>query len=383
MKLRVSLLLVASLIGAACTSNEPAAPRLAVIDDTGNISLVDAATEDRTRITTNAASSLSYFQPVWSPSEDLFVYSEATPDGSRLVLVDGNGDFKKRIETPVSSFFHQWNPQGDRIAFLGNGAAGLEFHVADVEAGTTTMLGTGAPFYFDWSPEGDRIIAQVGREELSIRDLDGAVETLDAIPGEMQAPQWTDHGRWYVSDGRLVLDDDGSTRTIAIADGFITFAVSGDRVAVQSTTTGQDGTSVAFQPAPVSLDPGLHVVDIESGETELVNRDPVLGFWWSPDGTRLAYLTLDDLDTVEGSWHVWDGTGLTTVFPAGRPSLQFFRDLAPFFDQYTRSMTVWSPDGESLVHPMVLSNLAGIWVLPLSTGEPTQVGDGVWATWNR
>ncbi|NNC74710.1 MAG: hypothetical protein HKN93_04280, partial [Acidimicrobiia bacterium] len=118
MTTRLSLLLAGLvLIAAACTSSaEPAEPRLAIIDSTGNIALIDPATEDRTRVTTNAASDLSYFQPVWSPTGDRFVYSEATPGGSQLVFVDGDGEFERRIETPVASFFHQWNPQGDRVA---------------------------------------------------------------------------------------------------------------------------------------------------------------------------------------------------------------------------------------------------------------------------
>ena len=90
MNFRVPLLIAAlALLAAACSSDtESAKPRLAIIDSTGNIALIDPVTEDRIRVTTNAASDLAYFQPVWSPTGHLFVYSEATPEGSRLVLVD-------------------------------------------------------------------------------------------------------------------------------------------------------------------------------------------------------------------------------------------------------------------------------------------------------
>lgn len=385
MKVRfVWLLLVVALTASACgAASEQSVPLLAIIDSTGNIAIVDGDTGERTRVTTDAGAGRSYFQPVWSPDEDHIVYSENEGGDHALVIVDSTGEFQDRIETSVASFFHQWDPTGERIAFLGNGPGGLEFHVADVDAGTSERLGVGSPFYFDWSPEGDRIVSQVARTELAIRDLDGGVEALDDIPGLMQAPQWTDHGVWYISDNELILDGDDGPEAIAFVDGFTTFSVAGERVAIQGTAGERDSTSVAFQQGPLGLTPGLHVIDLETRTEVLVNPDPVLGFWWSPDGSRLAYLTLDDLDSVESSWHVWDGSGITVEFPGGIPSLQFFRDLAPFFDQYTRSMSVWAPDGSALVHPMAVEGVSGIWKLPVDGGDPERVTDGVWATWNR
>ena len=88
-----------------------------------------------------------------------------------------------------------------------------------------------------------------------------------------------------------------------------------------------------------SSDGSLQPVDI---------RDDVVAFFWSPDGRKLAYLTLNGAPGVL-RWNVLD------VANGSRwPLVDFIPSddqltVVQFFDQYAHSHSVWSPDSTSLV----------------------------------
>ena len=121
------------------------------------------------------------------------------------------------------------------------------------------------------------------------------------------------------------------------------------------------------------------VLDLADGTQHEVTAEPAAGFWWSPDGSRLLVLGIED----EGlRWRVWDGTSLQD-FASFVPSGTFLRDFLPFFDQYARSMTLWAPDGNAFAYPAIDDGgTARIWVQRLDGSEPRPVADGVWAAWS-
>ena len=81
--------------------------------------------------------------------------------------------------------------------------------------------------------------------------------------------------------------------------------------------------------------------------------DWVLGFFWEPHGTRLAWVALNEEDrTME--WRLADGGSINSDGGEAVGGLRFspsgetFLMLA-FFDQYSRSHSPWAPDGSALV----------------------------------
>jgi Tol biopolymer transport system component len=77
-------------------------------------------------------------------------------------------------------------------------------------------------------------------------------------------------------------------------------------------------------------------------------RDNVIAFFWSPDGTKLAYITLAETEGVL-LWNVMDvETGVSQPLVEFLPSIDQLT-VFQFFDQYAKSHTQWSPDGNSIV----------------------------------
>jgi hypothetical protein len=66
-----------------------------------------------------------------------------------------------------------------------------------------------------------------------------------------------------------------------------------------------------------------------------------------------------------------------------QPTSQFL-GILPYFDQYQRSATIWSPDSRNLVLPAYASDgKPGIWVVPASGAlEMRYLADGLLAFWS-
>jgi Tol biopolymer transport system component len=81
--------------------------------------------------------------------------------------------------------------------------------------------------------------------------------------------------------------------------------------------------------------------------TQVVN-DPVISYFWSPDGKKLAYTTFNDTGKML-VWKVYDfdsqkATQLAEWYPS-EDTIQ----LLEYFDQYALGNSVWSPDSKALV----------------------------------
>ena len=136
-------------------------------------------------------------------------------------------------------------------------------------------------------------------------------------------------------------------------------------------------------------------------------QDTVVGFFWSPDGQRIAYLTptagadnpgaarpagltaLSPLPAAQRGrlsfrlWVVDVASGQQRLLSTFRPSEVFLGQFIPFFDQYALSHRLWSPASDAIVLPMVSAEGAsGIYVVSVESGQATRVADGSMAFWS-
>jgi Tol biopolymer transport system component len=219
---------------------------------------------------------------------------------------------------------------------------------------------------------------------------------VDLLPSTFQAPAWSPKGEVIAlavatdAGEALVLQERGGgrSRTLATIAGPVAFAWSPDGSRLAYTVPAQNGSGQANND--------LFVVDpARPTETKLIVTATIAGFFWSPDGRRLAIfeptfaspggasfdlvqqpstlnLNLEVIDLDTG-----DTRNLTTFTPT-----EAFLNLLPFFDQYHRSITLWSPDSLKMVIAAGDSQDPGIYVIDTMAGTSTRIAPGDLAFWS-
>jgi hypothetical protein len=299
-------------------------------------------------------------------------------------------------------FYLAWDPTGTRLAYLGNGPAGIELGILD--AGTAVTIDRGQPYFVSWSPDGERLLAHVAGTRLDLVGVDGSIEAVSTVAAStFNAPAWSPDGGTLVfavdteSEQRLVVTDvsGGPSTPLAGFEGRASFVLSpeGNRLAFQSGAVEQPavaasaGTAIAVPafarqrvPSPV----GLSVIDLAGGGITAVTIDFAAAFFWSPDGRRLLSLHLvDGEDRTWFRWRVWED-GEIFEGPRFLPTRTFASEYLAFFDQYAQSMTPWAPSSDAFVYAGVDEDgIGGIWVQPVADGaSPVRVAGGTFASWS-
>jgi len=311
-------------------------------------------------------------QPTWSPDARIAVWTEIVAAEQRTAIGMGDATRQRRIDVPTPPFYYSWSPQGDRVAYLGNSPEGqsVALGLVEVAEGTASLVDGGNPYYFDWQPDGSRLVIHVAGRVLAFLAFDGTRTDIPVETGMFQAPA-------FLPDGRLLVITAGPPQSLSIVD------VSGNPTelapveGVGMFAPNSSGDRVAYIDSPPGTGLGeLRVLDIAGGEPTVVDQAQVVGFAWDPTGTKLLYFTID-VEAAELVPSVWDGTEVVR-YPGFEPSATFITEYLPFWDQYSRSLSFWSPAGDAFVVPASSNRIL---VQHLDEESPAEVGSGVFATW--
>ncbi len=345
----------------------------------GNVHVIDQKGGTRRALTSDAGAKedrqVIYASPAWSPDGKLVAFTRMTVKGTSQVTDaslftagrDGSNLTRVVSGSRLRPFYLYWSPDSRKVSMLSSvsGEDFLEMGVATAgEEGAYQSLDQGSPFYWDWRADSRAILVHVntGRlgadgERLSFLSLEPRVNRseMKVDPGVFQAPSFSPDGKSvaYASTARSVFtlhlsSPDGSgERTLAtdVGGAFLEFSRDGRRIAYLA--------AVSLQPVPAGT---LTVVDLGSNPKKRTLKEaPVLEFFWAPDGRTLAFVVPDAGDEIDAMFlqderlaYVrlmgFDAvTGKTWLIARFPPSRGFFNVL-PFFDQYQRSSTMWSPD---------------------------------------
>ncbi|MDX1438216.1 MAG: hypothetical protein R3335_15515, partial [Anaerolineales bacterium] len=373
----------------------------------GNIYTIDQAGNNIHAITDDAIfpggpEELRYYQFIsWSPDSDQLGYVSISTEGGQnydvsVIAAEREGEGRSRLYTSseLRPFYLYWSPDGNKISFLSGGGpqGGLSLHVVPSEGGEARQLDEGSRLYYVWSPLSQELLANVFSEagsELKFlqlgRDEPDASLSLEASP--FQAPAWSpDLQKVYLA----VTDPDGGSslveasqsgvpiRSLARIVGPIIFSLNsaGDRIAFVTSDTPGINAVVGH----------LRVIDLDTPEEILeTEEDQVIAFFWSPDGSKLAYFTPNLIDP--GADGVPGGnpvraldlrildleTEVSTFITSFRPTDEFL-SILPHFDQYGRSATIWSPHTRYLVSPALVDNdRPVIFVVPAAAARPARL----------
>ncbi len=417
---------VAVLAGAIYLNNgvslAQSVDRIAYVDNDLNIQVVDARGENRVALTTDASPSSPrvYIFPTWSPDSqhvafvgisgprnqrEAVLYS-APASGGNLATV-----FKSASQFP---FYLYWSPDSQSIGFLAQSDNELSLMLgrADGQEKART-LDTGSPLYWAWSPDSRTMLLHVGGSERDSRQARLALlrwqerdapQRLSQIPAAFQAPQYSPDGAAMLYASPFDLDQDAlyfadaqgaNPQSIVTYRGRIAFAWSPEGKKIASIVTPEDADLPHLGPIYVSDGDGKN-------RTQLTNDD-ALGFYWSPDSRQIAYLTLPPPGQRQGAapspglaapmpqgrglqlrWRVVDvADGQTRTLASFVPTDNFLF-LLPYFDQYARSLTFWSPNSQHLVYTQREGEEDGsVWVVDVAGDpNPRRIGDGTLAAWS-
>jgi Tol biopolymer transport system component len=381
-------------IPSATASPDPAAAsdlagltgRLAVVNAEGNLVTLNPDGSGEVVLDEVEAGRSQVRQPTWSPdgSRVAWVHVEVTDDETLETVLSTSTDQGTRPTEATTGvvvpFYLSWDPTSSRIAYLAGRDEDIEVGIVEGEQRRATPLDAGQPYYLSWAPRGDEMLVHVGEDRLERLGLDGSLTTVADRPGTFFAPVWTTDGRTfiYASDGArsqhlVVHDVDARTGSQLVPfDGLVRFVVS------------PDGRRIAFQILEEQSAQPLTVIDVRTGETTEIVEGLTGGFFWSPDGDRLLYLTPDpDEEQFWYRWGVWNGTSSFTT-PRFVPSLLVVEEYLPFFEQYAQSMSLWSPDGSAFAYPgQNEAGELGIWVQSAEPDRaPVLVAEGTFVAWS-
>lgn len=377
---------------AAEASSPPASPvnQLLIVGPDGNLAVVDPVSGARFALTTDASARRQYLQPTWSQDGERIVWARREDRRNFLEAARYDGADRSAVSVPFLPFYFSWSPTSERIAYLSNWMTldqpSMALRVVEFGAsgGEARTLAEGQPFYFSWAPDGQRLLTHIGNERIEVLSLDGASQSLRISGGQFPAPQWAPDGERLVyatadaTRQRLIVTDVAGVELQELTDypGRISFSLSGDGAQLAYIVTAPGSASSTLGP--------LYTVEIDTLRTREVTANPVLAFYWSPSGDKLAYLGVEVIAGRLGlRWYVWDGR-TSTPYAGFLPSRTFLEGYLPFFDQYAQSHRIWSADGSAFVFTGTLADgRSGVWVQEVKADvAPRLIGPGAFAVWS-
>jgi TolB protein len=415
MKVILPLLLLA-VFGTASFSASAAEAMLpghiAFVGTDRNIYQIDMSTNEIEALTQDASQNRFYGFTTWSSDNRLaYILQDVTTDTKStdvFISKDGLSPGSRVYSTTTEGFtYAYWSPQNcaegencRNLAILtSNPMDGLfSVHLINdmISGSKSTLIGRGAPFYFSWSPDGGRMLWQRDNQRLDIYDVSAdKVQALPFAVGAFQAPAWSPvDDRWLIG----TQSQDESKTTLAIVSDVSQQPLVEDLTGPVAFSWSPDGNHVAY------IDGVGTVIVLNSVTGRIEARSPVSGvyaFFWSPNSNLLAYITLGIIpgsiaDRSEPklaviaqtqptiAWSVLDiVNGSNRRFGSFTPTAEMVY-LLRFFDQFSQSHRVWSPDSRYLLYSEDGASGPSINVLDILHEEtvPFSIAQGYFGVWS-
>lgn len=281
----------------------------------------------------------------------------------------------------------------------------LDLIRVNAAAVTSRTVGTGAPYYLSWKRDGQRMLWYRNNDEIALYDLESAATEVypSAVPGGMQAPSWSP------ADDRavVVLRDQPDTNAIVTLEDGEQHRLFGGipaefRGSPNLTSLGwsDDGRYIAYRLINRFGASPLFVLDSVSGATVAATQETnIVAFFWSPDSRHILFLTPSSVgdanirtvrvssqaDTPLFTWSILDiDSGRIRKLTSFAPTASMLY-LFAFFDQFSQSHRIWSPDSRHIVYAETVDGGESlVKILDITTDIPVPFtiaeGDiGIWS----
>lgn len=386
------VLMALSASPAASRAQDPTAGTIALVGADSNIYLYDVSSGQTTPITTDAdGATRAYLWPTWASDGRLAYFGVSAADGDAfdhaVFVRDTDGSIGRAYATEREIFtYAQWAPAdcpdaaGCReLAVLYTNETGLAVRMVRADGELAVReVSVGGPHYWDWSPDGSRMFwARFGTNLEYYDTTTDRITPLPLVPGPGRAVDWSP------VDDRVLMMAIGTDRRnqLTLVEDAVASIVVGGFAGPVSFAWSPQGDQVAYLD---ETDFQLAVVAVDGDKTPIEIDREVIAFWWSPDGGQIAYLVVahaaDSGQSAKGflpqdqiglRWVVYDvSTGRRLTYDTFAPTTQMIYYLN-FYDQFSRSHALWSPDSRFLVFGQVLADGSEV-VSLLDTTDQTQ-----------
>jgi TolB protein len=380
--------------------------QLLVLDEAAQLRLVDM--DGVERILVDDASNDRFRYPATSPDGRHVAYISRDGSGFALVRLNlASGEFTELYRSAENPpLYVGWSPDGRNISFLSNlRTGGLGMHIVPADGShEATLIGASSnSFYFAWNPVGDTLLLHEGGVPFKGGRIalyyPGHTQPLSILSdsGLFQAPAWSTDGTHLFYVAQPIVESSATSPVIesiltrVAADGSAPIELVREEWAVLFFSRAPNQDLLAYttlhlaQPGSLGIsDFGpLRIVDGNGGQDMIIASradEHVAAFFWSPDGQRLAYLTMSVAlsgNDVRYTWHVVDLNDQSIRDLVSFEPSEAFASMIQFFDAYAMSFSLWSPDGQQLTY----SSADGVYVIDMNDGSIRRAADGVLGLW--
>ena len=347
---------------------EAAVDLIAYADPAGRIHVIDP---EGLHDTTVSEESGFFTWPVWSPDASSLAFSGISAGSAGPPVLEMHGyDLDTGTTTRIyvnapgmgpilNSMPHYplWSPDSSILSIMASQSQGLTLLLAEPGLGTPhdTVI-RNSPLYAGWSSDSSRLLVHAGAEAYVVNVHEGtAAEPIGMGSMAYRAPAW----RAGSDQVALVSLDAQGQQELTVLD-----VVSGDSRVVQPVEAtaafswSPDGKWLAVgetsSPRSVTYN-GVRLVSWDGSRSVDPIRVPIVAFFWSPNSQFIAYVTPPDARGVF-EWRVHEIASRTNwpiaeFVPSSEQVTMFL-----FFDQFSKSHAVWSPQSDAIVFAGVLES---------------------------
>ena len=426
------LLAAAHLIAAARPHLPPAINLIAFVDADGAVKTMRPDGSQTTRVSPDVQGFFTW--PTWSPDARRLAYSGVVVADRQPQLNLYASHIASPPTDPLDNIIYSaqpgdvgllaqgvihyplWSPDGANLAFIASTSAGISLYIDDLSDDPHALhLLDDGPLWIAWSPDGNTLAVHRAADHFLVSQAsppgEWNIRQLPVNSADYRVPAWTPAANAIT----LALAESPTRASLATlplsapdtdpvpirdARGSLAFlwAPGGERIAIADSAQlflYHDAAMLAYRRLAIA--PATN----PAGAADEIIR-PVIAFFWSPDGSRLAYITLSDAQGALRCVVVDMNTRRSRVALDFIPSAEQ-RTLFQFFDQYAYSHSPWSPDSVNLVfagkpvgdaasasHPSqrnsrttAQQNASQIIIVSAETASAPQIiADGIMAFWS-
>ncbi|MSQ32575.1 MAG: hypothetical protein EXR59_05035 [Dehalococcoidia bacterium] len=354
--------------------------RIVFVSNDGNIFSVAADGTDGRNLTNDgngwAISSLR--RPKGQPEPVFYSWPTASLDGSSLaaskVTLQSPTDIKAELHTfdlksGLTKKIHEnpsgdapfvaagvphymcWSPDSKSLAFVGQDELrGLTLHVSNIKNEPPKEIISGSPIFSLWSGNSNRMLLHVG-ETMYLADIAAGKEPKELRHRSIafRCFAWALNGTKSVYVARAPYRG-GSAIYLADENGDNGQPVAPIRRGETVLVSSPSQEYVAFTekgPPAAQYYVTLKLLKVNDIEVKTFVDEPLLAFFWAPDGEKIAFIGYDP-STQKATWKIIDVKNekvfkLTDFVPSSELST-----VIAFFDQYAQSHSPWSSNSRYL-----------------------------------